>query len=94
MTPEQDADFLRLFHRLCESPPPYGWKRVKLDDQQRDYVIGMESVFRASRDIQRIGWQQIQITNKELAMKIRENALHSLATLAQAMRLNEEEMLG
>jgi len=71
----------------------YGWKRSKLDAQQREYIIEREGVIEAIRKVQQVTWQSIDCTNRELAEQIRENAMHSLATLARAMTLNEERML-
>ncbi len=92
MTPDQSAEFLRLFRDQCE-PQRYGWKRVRLDAQQRDWVIGVQHVIEAIQDIQRLNWPLIDLTDKELAEKIRESALHSLATLARAMIQNEDKIL-
>ena len=86
------AEFVRLFLKECE-PARYGWKRIKLDSQQRDYVIQCEAVMRSILEVQRTDWKEIDISNKELAIKIRENALHALAVLARAMIQNENNIL-
>lgn len=71
----------------------YGWRHTKISDQQREYIIARERVHDAIRAVQKIEWQSINLTDQELAGKIRENTLHALGTLARAMRANEEAML-
>ena len=89
--PEQLADALREL--LNERPIRYGWKRSVVDQQQLEYIIQREDVLKAVAFVQRCEWQSIDCLNKSLAEKIRENALHALATLAIAMRANEEKIL-
>lgn len=78
---------------LSEKPKRYGWKHTKLDAQQTEYIIDRERVIQAVKAIQCIGWQSINAHDRELALKIREMVLHSLATMAQSMTLNEERIL-
>ena len=92
MTPEQPDEFRALFRELCQ-PQRYGWKRSKLCEQQRDYIIGMEAVIRAIHDVQRLSWPMINATDQTQAELIRENTLHALATLVRAMANNEKEIL-
>lgn len=69
-----------------------GWKRTKLQIRSVEYIIQREDVIRAVKAIQQVDWQNIS-NDQELALQIRENALHSLATLAQAMRRIELDNL-
>jgi hypothetical protein len=78
---------------LSVRPVRYGWKRSALDQQQVEYIVEREAVIQAVLAVQRVCWQSIHCGNQELALKIRENALHSLATLVRAMTLNEERIL-
>lgn len=88
---DQLAELLREL--LAERPVRYGWKRSRLDQQQVEYIIQREAVIHAIRAVMLTDWQSIDLLNKELADKIRSNCLHALATLAQAMRANEDKIL-
>lgn len=89
---ELSRELRELFADACENRR-YGWKRCKLDDQQREYIIQREAALQAAQTLVRISWQSIDLSNQELALTIRENALHSLATLIRAMALNEDRMI-
>lgn len=78
---------------LSEQPRRYGWRHTKLDPQQTEYIIDREAVIQAVKSVQKITWQSINAHDRELALKIRENVLHSLATMAQSMTTNEERIL-
>lgn len=96
-TPTELAnDLSREFHELfrdAAKPVRYGWKRSKLDEQQREYIIQREAALSAAKALIQVDWQSIDARNKEFALKVRENALHSVATLIRAMTANEDKIL-
>lgn len=69
-----------------------GWKRTKLQIRSVEYILQREDVIRAIQAIQQVDLENIS-PDRELAQKIKDNALHSLATLAQAIRRIELDHL-
>lgn len=89
-----DPELSRLLRELVNRQRGrYGWRRSKLDEQQREYIIQREDVLKSVALIQRIDWQSIDCEDKEFALKLRENALHALACLARGMLANEPKIL-
>lgn len=96
----QELTFREQFLQLVEdtraqtpNAARYGWRHTTISDQQRDYIIARERVLEAIKVVQKLDWQSIDLNDKELAGKIRENTLHALGTLARAMQANEEAMM-
>lgn len=85
ITPDELSD-LRKTIADAMKPRRYGWRRTLLHMSSVEYIIQREDVLRAIRTIHQVDWQYINPDNRELSNQIRENALHALAVLVQAMR--------
>lgn len=78
---------------LSEAPPRPGWKRSKIDQQTRDFVLQREAAIEATLKISHTAWQSINAQDRALAEEIRHNVLHALTVMVRAMARNEENFL-
>jgi hypothetical protein len=85
-TPDEYDELRKILFDSMRGPKRYGWKRSLLSQQTVEYIIQREHVLEAILLIQKVDWQNINSDNKELSKQIKENVLHSLAVMAQAMR--------
>ncbi len=87
-TPPSPDDYADLRAIIIDAlnPRRYGWKRSQINQQLTEYILQRDAVLRAIAEVHQVDWRNIMPHDQELASKIRENALHALATLIQAMR--------
>lgn len=78
---------------VLPSPRRKGAEFSRIDGQQVEFILDREALIDAVNRIARIPWQNIDASDRRLALLIRENVMHSLGVMASAMAKNEERML-
>lgn len=92
----QQTDWLAELFRVGAVVLPthrVGWERSRIDDQQREYILDREACVEALKRVQSMNWTSIHCGDKALAEAIRENAIHALMVMRDAMARNELRML-
>jgi len=87
------AELLDTGAVVLPSPCREGLEMSRIDGQQVEYILDREALIEAVNRISRIPWQNIDASDRKLALLIRENVMHSLGVMASAMAKNEERML-
>lgn len=87
------AELLNAGAVVLPSPRREGFEQSAINEQTREYIIDREALIEAVNRISRISWQNIDASDRKLALLIRENVMHSLGVMASAMAKNEERML-
>lgn len=87
------AELLNAGAVVLPSPRREGFEMSRIDVQQVEFILDREALIEAINRIARIPWQNIDASDRKLALLIRENVMHALGVMASAMAKNEERML-